>query len=63
MSDNECNIIDYHSGNTLYTFKYSGVSKILHGTNAICAELDDGSMMVVPLTGLYLVRLHEANKE
>lgn len=55
----ECDIIDPHSGDVQYTFKYEGVSKILVGTNAICMMQADGSMMVVPLQGQYLVRLSE----
>jgi len=55
----ECSIIDPTSGDVHYTFKYKGTSKILIHTNAVCMEDDNGGMMIVPLTGQYLVRLQE----
>lgn len=56
MSD--CDIVGLN-GDVLYTFKYKGESKILTGVNALRLEMDDGSMMVVPLNGQYLIRLQE----
>lgn len=58
----ECTLLDIE-GNELYKFNYEGTSKILYGTNAICAKLLNGEMMIVPLNGKYLVKLNEGGEQ